>query len=49
MAKCKKCDTKLNFRNNFGGICEECYDKIRGGIKGLNNGDVGVCKVNPHR
>lgn len=27
MARCKKCGVKLNFSNNFGGICEECYDK----------------------
>ena len=27
MAKCKECGVKLNFSNNFGGICEECYDK----------------------
>ena len=28
MAICKKCGVKLNFSNNFGGICEKCYDEI---------------------
>ena len=27
MAKCERCGKKLTFRNNYGGICEECYDK----------------------
>ena len=27
MTKCKRCGKKLTFRNNFGGICEKCYDK----------------------
>lgn len=27
MANCEKCGLKLNFSNNFGGICEGCYNK----------------------
>ncbi len=27
MANCEKCDLRLNFSNNFAGICEGCYDK----------------------
>ena len=41
MANCEKCDLKLNFSNNFGGICEGCYDKrLRGG-----KGNVGGKKL----
>ena len=37
MAECKKCGLKLSFRNNFGGVCEECYDKRLREKKELNN------------
>ncbi len=30
MAECKKCGVKLNFSNNFGGICEKRYDNRHG-------------------
>ena len=30
MAECKKCGVKLNFSNNFAGICEKCYDNRHG-------------------
>ena len=44
MTNCMKCGVKLNFSNNFGGICELCYDNILGEKNGgyLVNGDVFV-------
>jgi hypothetical protein len=38
MAECKKCGVKLNFSNNFGGICEECYDNYTMRKKGYEEG-----------
>jgi len=45
MAECKKCGVKLNFSNNFGGVCEGCYDNRHGEKKGYKEGRLFIDKM----